>query len=800
MSTPKGKPQARLQTEIPEQGVELLPIEAENPAPAAENSVILTEEIPEAAAVSNTRTSYVSDALPSAAVPTAAPAAVKASSIPVLPFGVAGGLLALGGFALAAKGSGSDGGKSDQAPNNSANQGNDNGNNPPPAEPVANHIRLVYGNDSQQIKPLDKWQDNVLHAGKKLTVADVPENNILAQYTQKHGASKVQSNIRQAYLPDSDGDGIIDHYDSNPDMWNVSDRDLREFSTLSYKNRGDWDEFEGKWTVLKQGAPGDGLNYSVFGNGKHADGSYDNIVVAFRGTEKTSPKDWYNDLQLMSGHLANQTKYLDNIANEVMAKYRPTNVYSTGHSLGGYLAQFFAVDSMAQSDAHKQAFKRSALFNPAVLKTDSDSPADLHKARSEADKFTQTPAPDRSDLSEEPKNNYKTHSYVITGEWVSAGFNDVANATIMGGSAATGAIAGAKIGSLFGPIGTVFGGLVGLWAGGKVGDKVSFEGLGSYPNSIFFDFKSGEAWGKHDLSSFYERDAKLQKYFSTGYRTDSHYQDADSDKDGLSYVAEKRIGLNPQQNNNQTDSDHDGFSDILELKLGCDFRSGSSIIDLKDYYSVKADEKVRFAIAGKETVTGDLIEALGVELSAQVQDNQLVYTPSGAPPLTLGINNAEWAQWLAHSKIIINGTQGGDTLAGVQDKAAVLYGAAGDDVLAAGSGLDVMAGGAGNDTFRFAADKLNRDGSADVISDFSAGDRLDLSGMRSLFADHGSGFQFGDILFDNTKHLFEKKSALVWNQSEQTLSYKTADSDTLHAFVRFDDEQNLAAVHAALIG
>lgn len=116
MSTPKGKPQARLQTEIPEQGVELLPIEAENPTPAAENSAILTEEIPEAAAVSNTRTSYVSDALPSAAVPTAAPAAVKASSIPVMPFGVAGGLLALGGFALAAKGSGSDSGKSDQAP------------------------------------------------------------------------------------------------------------------------------------------------------------------------------------------------------------------------------------------------------------------------------------------------------------------------------------------------------------------------------------------------------------------------------------------------------------------------------------------------------------------------------------------------------------------------------------------------------------------------------------------------------------------------------------------------------------
>lgn len=770
MSTPKGKPQARLQTEIPEQGMELLPLEAENPAPAADNSAILTEEIPEAAAVSNTRTSYVSDALPSAAVPTAAPAAVKASSIPVLPFGVAGGLLALGGFALAAKGSGSDGGKSDQAPNNSANQGNDNGNNPPPAEPVANHIRLVYGNDSQQIKPLDKWQDNVLHVGKKLTVSDVPENNILAQYTQKHGASKVQSNISQAYLPDSDGDGIIDHHDSNPNVWNVSDRDLRMFATLAYEGPealsnifdekdsysiqsvgSDPKRFNGAtdprelvehWQLLKayngHDLFGTGLDYAVFGNGKTTNG-YQNVVVAFRGTSNVA--DITADAKLAVGVRPSQVFELSEKVTADLARFNPEKVYSTGHSLGGYLAQYFAAHNMKNNEA----FKHSALFNPAILKTGFQSSSDLKEARRLTDRWlTRETDLDHADKSD-PKQITKTTSFVITGEWLSKVF-------------------------------------------------------GAYDRTTWVSAQGDNQKAKHAMANFYAEDSEIRQHFSSGYRTDKYYKNQDNDGDGLTYEQEKHLGLNVAENDNQTDTDRDGFSDALEVKVGSDRFNAEIDIDLRDYYNIKPNEEVVLAIAGKETVTGDLIEALGVELSAQVQDNQLVYTPSGAPPLTLGINNAEWAQWLAHSKIIINGTQGGDTLAGVQDKAAVLYGAAGDDVLAVGSGLDVMVGGAGNDTFRFSADKLNRDGSVDVISDFSAGDRLDLSGMRSLFADHGSGFQFGDILFDNTKHLFEKKSALVWNQGEQTLSYKTADSDTLHAFVRFDDEQNLAAVHAALIG
>ncbi|WP_051255548.1 Mbeg1-like protein [Conchiformibius kuhniae] len=758
--------------------------------------------------------------------PPPAPVSAKSAAMSATPFWVAGSALALGGFGIAVKGSGSkndnDNDKRGDAPA-SANGGGDTA----APEPVANHVRVVYGHQHQQhIKPVDKWQDGLTHQGKKLTTADVSEAEILAKYTAKHGAEKIQTNIRQAYQLDSDGDGIIDRYDSNPDAWNVSDRDLRMFSTLAYKdentlnkafsgnretidkiNKGskdyigqaDLNELLTHWTVVKQGSPGNGLSYTVFGNGKQADGSYENMVVAFRGTEKFSPKDWINDLQLMNGTVPDQARHLQNIADEVMA-YKPANVYSTGHSLGGYLAQFFAVNAMAQSEAHKQAFKHSALFNTAVLKTDEDSPEVLHQARAEAEKFASTLQPDHSDLSESPKNSYKTNSYVITGEWVSAGFHGLASDIIKGGSTISGAVAGAQAGAAIGgPFGALLGFLFGGLVGKKAGDTIHFDGLGSYDNSIFFNFKKDEEYGKHDLSSFYERDAKLQKYFSTGYRTDAHYAREDLDGDGLDYVQEKRIGLRPDQHNGHSDDDNDGFSDVLEIKLGSNFRDANQKIDLKEYYAVKAEEKLQFAVAGKETEDGTLLQAFGVELSANIQDNQLVYTPSGTAPVVLGMSNAEWAHWLEHSKIVNTGTAGDDRLSGLQDKAAVLYGGAGDDVLSASTGLDVMVGGAGNDTFRFFADALNRDKSPDLISDFSAGDRLDLSGMRALFADHARDFKFSDILFDSKSPLFDKHSALVWQQETQTLSYKTAHSDELHAIVRFDDSQTLASVQAGLL-
>ena len=82
-----------------------------------------------------------------------------------------------------------------------------------------------------------------------------------------------------------------------------------------------------------------------------------------------------------------------------------------------------------------------------------------------AESFTKTPVIDKSDITQD-KQLYKTNSYVIKGEWVSSG----------------------------------------NWP---------FSGLGEYNNTISFDFKQSDWWGKHDMSSFYEKDAtgKLEKYF-----------------------------------------------------------------------------------------------------------------------------------------------------------------------------------------------------------------------------------------------------------------------------------------------
>lgn len=754
---------------IPEEGIELLPLE-ESTVPDTAAATPETAPAPPPLNADNAATApaYGQNTSAPAPAPAAAPA-VKATTVSGAPLWIAGSLLAAGGgIAVAAKGGSSDNKNSDHH-NNQSNHG-DNSLNPPPAQPVANHVRLIYDKDSQaQIQTLGKWQDNLLHLGKKLTVDDVPENNILAQYTQKHGATKVQSNIRQAYLPDSDGDGIIDHHDNNPAVWDVSDRDLRMFATLAYEGpealsnifdeKSDYSiqsvgsdpkffngatdprELVEHWQLLKayngHDLFGTGLDYAVFGNGKTANG-YQNVVVAFRGTSNVG--DLIADAKLAVGARPSQVFELSEEVMTDLARFNPERVYSTGHSLGGYLAQYFAAYNMGNN----KAFQHSALFNPAILKTGLLSSSDLKEARRLTDRWlTRETDLDHADKSD-PKQITKTTSFVITGEWLSNVF-------------------------------------------------------GSYDKTTWVSAKADNQESKHAMANFYTEDSEIRQHFSSGYRTDKYYENQDDDGDGLSYSQEKHLGLNVGKNDNQTDTDRDGFSDALEVKVGSDRFNAEIDIDLRDYYNIKANEKVIFAVAGKETVEGNLLEALGVELSAQVQDNQLVYTPSGTPPITLGINNTEWAQWLAHSKIIINGTQEGDTLAGIQDKAAILYGAAGDDVLAAGSGLDVMVGGTGNDTFRFSADKLNRDGSADVISDFSAGDRLDLNGMRSLFTDHGKTFRFADILSDSHSPLFTKHSALVWNGGERTLSYKTAGSDTLHAFVRFDDEQSFNAIQTGLL-
>ncbi|MGR0187650.1 Calx-beta domain-containing protein [Azospirillum aestuarii] len=81
----------------------------------------------------------------------------------------------------------------------------------------------------------------------------------------------------------------------------------------------------------------------------------------------------------------------------------------------------------------------------------------------------------------------------------------------------------------------------------------------------------------------------------------------------------------------------------------------------------------------------------------------------------------------------LTGGAGDDRLDGLGG-ADFLYGGAGDDTLAGGAGEDVLSGGEGNDTFRYAS---VAEANGDRITDFAAGDRIDLSGIPFTFV--GSG-------------------------------------------------------------
>lgn len=361
--------------------------------------------------------------------------------------------------------------------------------------------------------------------------------NALKEYVAKN-QTKLFQNVTNAYKTDSDKDGIIDINDKDPNMWNVSDRDLRIFSALSYQNKDKLDayfklkstvidsnyaqqikEVVNHWEVLRTESPGSGLDYTIFGNGKNSDGSYNNVVIAFRGT--TNLPDLTADLRLTFGDTPMQTAYLDQAAKYIEA-YKPKNVYSTGHSLGGYLAEYFVAHTIQSRADWAGMFKRSALFNPAVLKHHDLSSQTLKKAYSLANEFTKTNVTDDSDKSH-VVTKHKTDSYVIKGEFV---------------------------------------------------DKF----LGHYDGTTFFDFKQGKLSGLHALSSFFEKDNQLKETFSQGYRIDHHYDNNDSDNDGLTDTMEKRIGSNIHK----ADTDNDGYDDSTEAYLGSNVLASNIIPTLTE--------------------------------------------------------------------------------------------------------------------------------------------------------------------------------------------------------------------------
>lgn len=669
-------------------------------------------------------------------------------------------------------------------------------------------VQQDLGEATQTTRILLKDGAVLTHTG----TADTPFQTASLQYWENHPVHTHSKKIvnpspqqaqRSHFAKDSDGDGLIDAIDRNPNQWNVSERDLRMFASLAYEDesrlktlfngyerwnyanaaravnqkyflgQADVSELTGKWELLKAESPGSGLDYAIFGN-RDAKGKIENVVVSFRGSESFS--DMTANAKIALNIAPTQTTYLNDIASYVDS-LDPKNVYSAGHSLGGYLAQYFAAHTMQQRYDWAKDFQRSSLFNPAVIH--NDGAYDLKEARGLSDRFSKTALTDKSDLTA-PKIVYKTNSYVVEGEWVSS-FQPAFNNTVVG--AKTGAKWGFWTGLGIGIIGMMTGGL-GLGAaaaavgsstltGTKIGAAVgATKGLlvdNTYDNTLFL-YMNGGKFEKHKMVNFYNYNSQLEKYFSQGSRIDKHY--------GNPYLK---------------DSDRDGFSDGIESKTGSDpYRSDVTPYAKGSSATINDDSPI-LAVVQTEDAAGNVIGIKGVEMKAVQQGSQVFYTPSGEE-IDLGNSGFDWSAFdnvPPPSGIAeLQGTTGMD----------VLKGGNGHDRLWGNLGSDTLIGGKGSDIFVFTAWDV-REGKADRIVDFNpAEDKLDLSGMRPLLSDDGRHLKWSDLLVNDAMLFDSGRASLHFNTTDQTLAYRAAGSDTHTVFARFDNEQVITLTGTHLIG
>ena len=172
-------------------------------------------------------------------------------------------------------------------------------------------------------------------------------------------------------LADSDGDGLADREDDNKKQWYVTDRDALLFMELSYRdddyiekildhknpfpslylNRQEYkmmhNELAPFWKMKKAYHTASGLDAYLFETKSDLPYLKDNTVqmLAIRGTRVNDAKDLSADLVLFGGNKPAQADDIRNVVKELAQDSSITNLYMTGHSLGGYLAQIAAVEA-----------------------------------------------------------------------------------------------------------------------------------------------------------------------------------------------------------------------------------------------------------------------------------------------------------------------------------------------------------------------------------------------------------------------------------------------------------------------
>ena len=244
--------------------------------------------------------------------------------------------------------------------------------------------------------------DSLLLNGPELSPEAYTDDDYLKDkdelYIYEKGGKKYVGYNSHPLLEDTDGDGIIDSKEK-PDeklKWNVSERDMIMFMELSYrddnyidrvlnhkkplteselyKKNGDSrpryeymmmnKELGPYWERKKSYHTSSGLDAVLYET--KSDFSYlpngTAQVLAFRGT--SDAKDIGADITLGTGSNPQQGIDAENIMRELAKDKSITNLYLTGHSLGGYLVQRAMVEAyqLAYSDSRVMSSKEQRAY------------------------------------------------------------------------------------------------------------------------------------------------------------------------------------------------------------------------------------------------------------------------------------------------------------------------------------------------------------------------------------------------------------------------------------------------------
>ena len=191
-------------------------------------------------------------------------------------------------------------------------------------------------------------------------------------------------------LADTDGDGLNDKVDKDKLIWNVSARDMAMFINLVYENDKKIDD------ILKKQAPAGALSNNIQKMTNNELGPYwrvketfhqdngldavlfettnnfpflkgDNIqVLAFAGTNVAQAGDLKADVALFFGNESNQSEAAIQLMKKIKNDSTITNLYITGHSLGGYLS--LRATATAEKDKFGK-YKQTYTFNAPKVKS-----------------------------------------------------------------------------------------------------------------------------------------------------------------------------------------------------------------------------------------------------------------------------------------------------------------------------------------------------------------------------------------------------------------------------------------------